>query len=187
MGCDIHGFIETRKRVALWFPFAKLYLPRNYEVFARLAGVRGPAELAVVAPRGLPEDASVITIGECTLYVEYSTDGAKGDRSVGTKEAAEWVNEGRSHYFGAIKPATITFTPNDGIPTTWIHNEGLEGFPSQVTNPDYHTFTWLTIDELNRAIGNVSGVEPEYLALSSAMKTLKEGGDEIRVVLWFDN
>lgn len=187
MGCDIHGFIETRNKVALWWPFAKLYLPRNYEMFARLAGVRGPAELAVVAPRDLPEDASLVTSGECTLHVVYSAGVPKGDRTVGAKEAAQWVKEGKSRYFGVVKPATITSTPKDGIPTSWVHNEGLEGFPSQVTNPDYHSFTWLTMDELNRAIANVSDIQPEYPAMVSAMKILGEAGHDVRVVLWFDN
>jgi hypothetical protein len=188
MGCDVHAFIEARRNQQRhWFTVAKLYLSRNYDVFARLAGVRGAAQAAVVAPRGLPADVSPITSSACMVTVVYAGELSKESRSISASEAAKLVEQGKSRYYGEVKKATITFTPNEGVPTTFIHNAEFEGFPSHITEPDFHTFTWLTVDELRRAINDVSDLPADYIAALRAMSALHEAGDDVRIVLWFDN
>jgi hypothetical protein len=58
MGCDIHLCIERLQPGSdTWITFAKgITLSRNYQVFGRLAGVRGET-VPVIQPRGFPEDA----------------------------------------------------------------------------------------------------------------------------------
>jgi hypothetical protein len=188
MGCDIHGFIEARKDAAKqWRPIAELYLPRHYALFERLAGVRGRAEAAVVPERGLPQDVSFRTSGACTLSIVYSGQVSKDRPEISATEAAKWVEEKRSQYFGVVRKGTVTVTPNDGPETTMVFNADFEGFPSHITNPDFHSFTWLTSDEFDRALQQAEGVAPEYIATSSAMKVLLHADRDVRIVLWFDN
>lgn len=58
MGCDIHGGIEWRSNPdASWFTHCILKgMGRDYELFGKLAGVRGGG--CLVEPRGFPDDAS---------------------------------------------------------------------------------------------------------------------------------
>lgn len=68
MGADIHVYVEYKKdgkwnHLGLWlqkedgFKFHNVYDNRDYLLFSKLAGVRGPEE-PFVYPRGLPEDLS---------------------------------------------------------------------------------------------------------------------------------
>jgi len=70
MGCDIHGSIEKRVN-GKWVMVNRMDLKarsRNYDRFARLAGVRGDGP----EPRGVPEDVSDSTL----LHIdEWGTDG----------------------------------------------------------------------------------------------------------------
>lgn len=59
MGCDVHMHIEIKIQ-GTWEHWGNPQVPRNYEVFARLAGVRGDAE-PIDRPRGLPGDATTAT------------------------------------------------------------------------------------------------------------------------------
>ncbi len=56
MGCDIHAIVEYEDLGDMTM-FAKVrYLPRNYDVFAAMAGVRNHRRgiVPVSSPRGLP-------------------------------------------------------------------------------------------------------------------------------------
>jgi hypothetical protein len=59
MGCDIHGVIQiplgggTAPDWVTVFQFE--FIPRDYRIFGKLAGVRG-IETPVVSPRGIPTD-----------------------------------------------------------------------------------------------------------------------------------
>ena len=70
MGCDIHAHTEV-KIGGTWHHYNKLNLRRNYELFGKMAGVRG-GEVPIAAPRGLPPDISVVTKLEAD---RYGTDG----------------------------------------------------------------------------------------------------------------
>ena len=78
MGCNIHAYIETKRKRIFWkqncwkllevFPYVKdaegygCHFSRNYNLYAYLADVRSYSDksLAIVPPRGVPEDASKI-------------------------------------------------------------------------------------------------------------------------------
>lgn len=61
MGCDIHLHAEV-KIDGEWHAYSAPHILRNYRLFARLAGVRSRDGIKPISdPRGLPEDASVVT------------------------------------------------------------------------------------------------------------------------------
>lgn len=70
MGCDIHLHIEV-KIGGTWHHYSAPSVDRWYDLFERMAGVRGDVEKAICAPRGLPQDMSVVTA--------CSADKWKGD------------------------------------------------------------------------------------------------------------
>lgn len=69
MGCDIHGWIEKKMPNGRWVAYSELKDDgRNYERFAKLAGVRGDGP----EPEGLPDDISE------TTRVHVDEDGSDG-------------------------------------------------------------------------------------------------------------
>lgn len=91
MGCDIHIFLERKNNENHWVDsmiyendefdgFESLsYYPRNYTLFATLAGVRGDNPIA--NPRGIPEDCSL----------EYK------------KMCDDWGDDGHSHSYFTLR------------------------------------------------------------------------------------
>lgn len=59
MGCDIHAHLEIKVNDK-WEHWSALNLGRDYELFGLMAGVRGDLD-PVSQPKGLPEDASLLT------------------------------------------------------------------------------------------------------------------------------
>ena len=59
MGCDIHTFSEVKIN-GTWHLYNQPDVGRYYELFGKLAGVRSTIK-PIVAPRGFPQDASLIT------------------------------------------------------------------------------------------------------------------------------
>lgn len=85
MGCDIHVFVEAfNKENKQWERKALYYKDkngefqeawtllenRNYELFSRLAGVRGSGE-SFVCPRGVPDDMSEEISKEYSSYCDW--------------------------------------------------------------------------------------------------------------------
>jgi len=101
---------------------------RNYGLFALMADIRNHNELPVAVPsRGMPDDASY-----------YATDGDRmficedsGDNHVKMKRAEEWVKDGSSIFINS-----------------------RNGKPVWVTNPDWHSHSWLTTNEFEGIINN---------------------------------
>lgn len=59
MGCDIHVHAEVKIGGA-WHHYATLDIARDYDLFSKMAGVRGSLP-PIVEPRGVPDDLSIIT------------------------------------------------------------------------------------------------------------------------------
>jgi hypothetical protein len=57
MGCDIHAHVEIKKD-GEWIHWQSLRIERDYDLFEKMAGVRGHDDNAISAPRGLPDDVS---------------------------------------------------------------------------------------------------------------------------------
>lgn len=61
MGCDIHAHIEIFVNDE-WLYYTPVNISRNYEVFAKMVGVRNYENVEPISkPRGLPRDISVMT------------------------------------------------------------------------------------------------------------------------------
>ncbi len=60
MGCDIHAHIEVLID-GRWHHYSKVACDRSYQLFERMAGVRGSVSNAICAPRGFVTDPSLIT------------------------------------------------------------------------------------------------------------------------------
>lgn len=173
MGCDIHAFIEYKKD-DLYMGFAEdeLWLSRDYALFSALAGVRAYGERPLYPPRGLPEDCSEAVNGHFFQLTvpddRVGEDWLRGIDFVEKSFADRWVAEKKSYYVEGHK------------------------YPF-VSNSDWHTPSWLTFTEIPRALKHqgISMTEraPDFKAAIAAMAKLAEayGGDNVRLVFWFDN
>jgi hypothetical protein len=167
MGTDIHLFVEHK--VSPDGPYLSLSngefnLPRDYEVFAALAGVR-THEQPLIGPRGFPEDAS--QEAHQGYYHRVSDEGQEFDGwwfIEKPTQAQSYVERGLSHR------------------KSW-RNVDL------VSDPDAHTPSWLNGSEFVAAL-NHSGIAagslfPEYRVVLAALELLADRAS--RVVFWFDN
>ena len=60
MGCDVHCHFEV-KIDGKWEHYSVPGIRRNYQLFEKMAGVRGDITNAISPPKGLPDEISVIT------------------------------------------------------------------------------------------------------------------------------
>jgi hypothetical protein len=66
MGCDIHLHTEVKIN-GVWHHYGTPSVDRNYQLFAKMAGVRGD-ERPIAEPRGLPSDATELTKYDCRQW-----------------------------------------------------------------------------------------------------------------------
>ena len=74
MGCDVHTFTEVKHKNK-WVLHQVGNVDRNYDMFERMAGVRGETNKAIAPPRGLPLDISDGT----RLHYEYEKPDAHSE------------------------------------------------------------------------------------------------------------
>ncbi len=181
MGCDIHVYLEYKnkdddRKTPWWQSFGGHINPgRDYDLFGNLAGIRGGD--ALIEPRGLPDHLAWHSNRDAHFIID---DGAVGVEGYCTRQDAEsW-----SKYGSKI-----------------LERNGI----TYVTNPDWHSHSWLTCDEFQAAMDATDQVtynvcdsvglsdsvnhecDPEYHALMAAARTLESRGKEVRLVFWFDN
>ena len=70
MGCDIHAYFEIKVN-GKWLLYDQPNIERNYQLFSKMAGVRGDEDPLSV-PKGFPTDASEVVTLE---YNWWGTDG----------------------------------------------------------------------------------------------------------------
>lgn len=169
MGCDITAYIEystsTDDDGTRWFnDFASIPINRNYLLFALMAGVRNRHEIEPVRERkGLPSNVSEVVLVECCLL----------------------INEGESTIYNVCTPEEAERLLKNGA-SKYIRDD-------LITNPDYHSYSWLSIQELEevqRRFINYTQSEPDLIleAAIAAMKVLdRDGTGCSRLVFWFDS
>ena len=166
MGCDIHAYIEYKHWGDKWWPFANLDIDRDYQLFGLMAGVRRSDIDPVAQPRGVPSDASWKVNDENELFVSDDPSGGREKPYVSKADAARWLNQGISQQG---------------------HSE------SYITDPDWHTHSWLTIPELRQVIKRYEdGCEQDApnevrATLASMLMLCGEDEENARLVFWFDN
>jgi hypothetical protein len=172
MGCDLHMYVQYREKERAntkydwWDSFGNYFGNRDYTLFGILARVRERGFKHSYEPKGIPE-FKLSYICESDLYLQIREEGEeKYEGSCTLEEAKRW-----------------------GHP---IIND-KDGKPYKTLDPDWHSYSWLTIDELKQAFKwykkeTGQKVNIEYRAMLKAMEELEdEGKNEVVVVFWFDN
>jgi len=186
MGADIHMYVEYRNRKRAqeeqktgrpsnWFSYGGQTNPgRNYTLFGILAEVRGHYPDSF-EPKGKldPDEMSWSARSDARLWI---TDQPYEEGCCTLEQAQRWAERGLR---------------------IW-HDE--HGKPTWVEHPDWHSHSWMTIEELEEAFSRyqvhatqewgepITGAPLEYRALLAAMRELEDGGEnEVRVIFWFDN
>jgi 6-pyruvoyl-tetrahydropterin synthase len=113
-------------------------------------------------PRGLPSRVSHTVSSADNLYIVEKDSNESGTCT--QEQAARWIASGSSK----------------------LVREKV------VTNPDHHSYSWVSLSEFERAISELTSIikyklSVEYYAVLSAMKIIAEQGYEVRLVFWFDN
>jgi hypothetical protein len=166
MGCDIHLYTEYKRPGATrWISFGKRLNPgRIYGLFAALGDVRNDYGYTPIAAERGLPEGVGSEARSDNMY--WITDGEAGEDEVTREKANYWVENGYSEI----------------VEEKWV------------TNPDWHSHSWATVDEFEQAINEVflkdgswRGDYIEYLAVLASMKEFIKHGCECRVVFWFDN
>ena len=140
MGCDIHLYIEYKSKDGYdpaWQGFGGNINPgRNYAMFALMADVRNcysDGKLPVlVERRGMPDDAGYTATDDNRIYISET----KSEDYVSMETAKRWVNSGSSKFI------------ND-----------KDGNPTWVTQPDWHSHSWLTTSEFESVLNKYLELE----------------------------
>lgn len=176
MGCDIHCYVEYQVSYfgeePRWASFGNSINPgRDYELFALMADVRNyysPRIEPLYPPRGMPDDAALLTRWEDQLYITDESHASEG--SVTRAVADMWLVNG----------------------TTTVSASKADGVASAVRHPDWHSHSWLNVDEVAALFrvykaAHKRSVGLEYRVLLSTMRYLKRESTGVRLVFWFDN
>jgi hypothetical protein len=144
MGCDIHLYIEYKSKKTEFDGYetrwqssgGRINPGRNYAMFALMANVRNcysDGKLPVlVEPRGMPEDACYTATDDNRIYISET----ESEDYVSMETAKRWVNSGSSKFIN----------DNDGNPT-WV------------TQPDWHSHSWLTTSEFESVLNKYLELE----------------------------
>lgn len=205
-GCDIHMYFEYTDKDTLekeqkgelngrnepikayWRDLGGRVNPgRNYWMFGILSqGVRCDIEGAF-EPKGIPDfdNLGYASRNDYAMYISDSDDDENGKYTT-LDRALKWAS-------GKYPSSVLIYrNPTDDKPT-WV------------SHPDWHSHSWLTTEEYEKAIQIYKdkcrkahqedpeynpieeAILPEYEAMLAAMKSLESNGMACRVVFWFDN
>ncbi len=196
MGCDIHLMVEydwvstagpsgsaaDPCHVAMPFgpdaePYALSYgvfdIARNYALFAALAGVRNAGGVPPLFPaRGIPSNCSGVVFHRFHLHVQdRGNDERPWSRGIWRDEAKALIDRGKAVSLGVRK----------------------SGDPEAITDPAYHSASWLTRDEIVRCLRHAD-FDPAELCVGfrivlDALRTLdaEYGAGHSRIVFAFDS
>lgn len=189
MGTDIHAFVEIdysrdsepfgENAAIRPFNGGEFFLWRNYDLFNALGDGRNYRfsedeieKHSRYPPRGLPSQCSYAVYNR---YFHLVDDGSYDSRlepslpRISKEKADEWLR--------------------DGLSTLGPPNAKLQ----RVSNPDWHSPSWLTLDEIYRSLAhfglNINDVKPDFRIVVQTMKLFEEelGPGRTRLVFWFDN
>lgn len=177
MGCDIHAYVEYSDDGKYWRSLTRNFGSRDYVMFGVIAGVRYE-EAKLFEPKGMPDGPlSYVTEDDYWYRVApaKNPEWADLDGWTSKERAQDWVARGIS------KP----------------EYKGDE--LSRVTNPDAHSHSWLTADELAQALAHyvtaysdrwdaeTAKAPTEWLMILAAMQAANAAGAQSRIIFWFDN
>lgn len=174
MGCDIHIWIE-KSHGEYSFLVAETRMSRFYHCFGLLAnGVRGCD--GMFEPRGFPNNMSHGTATAVTQSIVSDEDASKFE----TIASGYCENDWRylRHMQTAAKSKAERWLKSGSSDEYYLDGE------RRITDPDYHTPSWLTLEEVESIAKNESGDSKMWMTeLVNKIKAAK--GD--RIVFCFDN
>lgn len=187
MGCDIHAFVEYAPKLdaeepkpekRFWRPLGgDMYIGRDYYLFATMCnGVRIDDLPHTFEPKGIAEDMAFYADMKHRLYIA-SSDESVDEYSATREQAENWVKLGYSQVLAE-----------------------REGVVTSITNPDWHSYSWLTTEEVKQIPRmykknlKASEEDPFYFnvginfkAIIEVMKLYEKNEYDARLVFWFDN
>ncbi|MEM7455419.1 MAG: hypothetical protein AAF456_13795 [Planctomycetota bacterium] len=178
MGCDIHGFVEySTTSAGLFNIFAdRIWFSRDYHLFSALAGVRGDSDFApLFPPRDLPSRMSQWGfIATHSPVCRLTSPDMMYSRAFGAFVTPDEAGDAE------IVPSNHPSSP-------------FQFEIGYIREPDSHSHSWLTPDEIRRALSHadlsLNSTPPDFRAVVSAMDTLDSTLPSCtsRLVFWFDN
>jgi hypothetical protein len=163
MGTDIHAYIEYRESPdSSWRSFGtKFSLDRDYKAFGYLAGVR--FEVPHIPLRGVPKNIAWATSDDWWLRI--SDNPCRDEHGITFDNAMDY----------AELSCDIIVDSN--------------GFPACVSNPDWHSATWMTLSEFEDALNRIPNdtLGNRWYGFLGAANALSNRGLEVRIIFWFDN
>jgi len=127
MGCDIHAYVDFKsfkKDNCDWYikNLAQIRLGRDYLLFSYLADVRNYNNITPISPpKDIPKNNSYIVEHDYTLFVLDDAETINESGYCSKKQAEEYVKYGSKWYD-----------------------------ENRVTHPDWHSVSWLTVEELKK-------------------------------------
>ena len=92
MGCDIHFHSEV-KIGGVWHHYEHRQIDRNYDLFAKMAGVRNERSIEPISmPKGFPEDATIVSV----VHKNYWEDDGHSHSWLSAEEIKElyaWIKK----------------------------------------------------------------------------------------------
>ena len=180
MGCDIHLYIEiysgngspfSKEEHIAGFNNGDIYVPRHYYLFDALAGVRhNQGNTCLIPAKGIPKKISHEVMQDYYQYVFDENEEYWDDDYAKRVWADEWVRKGQSEYRD--------------------HHLKKKGW---VSCPDWHTPSYLVLNEVNDAIDHKeidrSELSREFRIILSLLNAaeIEYGKNNARAVFWFDN
>lgn len=216
MGTSIHPFIEMDYSTDNPAPFCpamdgrlevhpfnigEFVVSNDYDLFDSLAfgrsiqidGGRHDGKRPLFPARGLPANLSWnVTLRFYHVVIDDDYDSNRFDPALSvcfslppvTRETAlEWVRQGKSQWGNALR--TQKFTRQKKLELGFSYD--------LISNPNWHTPSWLTLIEIERALENfeiaTESIPGEFQAIIAAMKMLEShlGAGKTRLVFWFDS
>jgi hypothetical protein len=198
MGCDIHMYVEYKKKSTnKWesgdfyrvnpykefegepeYSVIELHGNRNYGLFSTLAGVRDYSDKVepVTEPKGFPDDACDF------VKVEYKGWGSDAHTPswLTLKEIRDYqAKDPQMFWSGLLSPTQLEVFDERGIrPEHWCQGTSQEG---------YERRDWSTPNEYCVPLIDKLQARALHLLQYDWQEYNQENDDNIRIVFWFDN
>ena len=183
MGCDIHGYLELRRSSredAYWWTVCSIPDDRTYDLFGILAGVRNYVHaIPISKPKGLPVKPSFTAKEDIE---RWDADGHSHSWLTWNEiKEYDWDQESQDGRISTIDLATgkevskASYTGLQDLSEEEVRERGFELKFLTRTTKELVPFMWRGFFEFMRHIAEGDGEAKGY------------GGENVRIVFWFDN
>lgn len=159
MGCDIHLFIEYKTEgFDRWSPFGGKINPGRY--YGLFAKFAGVRNYYGIKAISEPRGLPEDAGWRAKSENQLYISNTESEGHATPEQAKKWVDAGYSEIHD----------------THWV------------TNPDWHSHSWLTPNEFEQALNEIKPEKAfEYFVVLDALRSFEKQGCQARLVFWFDN